>query len=1030
MKLNDIGKYGDFAKKFSGFYKTTGDSLKELIKNINNFQNIESATKALNLANVSQETASLALNLSKFNGETEGIKKALEGLGTSGEVNGKKISGLGSAFSGLTTLIKAHPFATAGTAIAAVATVAYTAYKNYKENLVASSNEITSNWNNQAASFDALKQKYIELKSLLDSGTLDETQSYNTKMQILDIQNQIVGAYGSAASNVNLINGELSTQLALLDQISVKEAKKTILASQDEYEDTEQEMTKSRTYGLTGGGLFLGAEGIGKDIYNIAQKYKSEGLKTDLTEDGSYTINFKGDISQAEETVSSFITELNALRDKYKDDDNAILQLDNVVDTSNSKYKDIQTTLGKYQDNYNKFLKMDMISQGTEEGSPSAVYTEYANAVNQYNQALTSGDTTAIETAAERFHEATLAKDKLFSEPSNKKFATLFQDISDQLAEASIKANDFHNALIGSSNEINQFDNQSKGLKSAADSLKNRDLSGDDVLYALQTKGSQAGETAIWELASQWGITADSSSAEMQAFIDVLVDAGIVSGTAQQALSNLTSSFESTATSIQQATDNISTLKSIMSESFSGNGISPEGVSAFREIFGDATDSALEKTANGYHINQEALAGLQAQQEALTKSDYLTNLNDHYTQLQSIESQIATAEFNGQDTSGLEAIREQILSQITSLQELQYQYETANSAYNQWQAAMSGGEEGDMYDSISGSKDSMQDMYNEGLTGTNKFREYTDLLSSADLSTASQEEVIAAYQVLEQTIDGASHSVLDFFEGGREGCDNFLETLSELNEGWASKDENDNWSLGINADNMDEIADTLGIDVEALQSILKKVSDYDYGFEFDFEEPAENLENLKEVALSAQEALSDSGDNLNLNLDDDSLSGIEGQIETVEDYIEQVKDSDLSPELQTEKIEQANDLLEYLITKKQEIGESVQVDLDINQDELQGGYDTLNKLKSNLTCIEGSVGLDRQGFQAGIVACMADINSMSPELKVALGIQNLSPEEIKQGLINGTIEVPVNADTSGAANDLSAVQDKNINVYK
>lgn len=39
------------------------------------------------------------------------------------------------------------------------------------------------------------------------------------------------------------------------------------------------------------------------------------------------------------------------------------------------------------------------------------------------------------------------------------------------------------------------------------------------------------------------------------------------------------------------------------------------------------------------------------------------------------------------------------------------------SAYNQWQAAMSGGEEGDIYDSIQGNLESAKELYDKGLTG-------------------------------------------------------------------------------------------------------------------------------------------------------------------------------------------------------------------------------------------------------------------------------------------------------------------------
>ena len=49
-------------------------------------------------------------------------------------------------------------------------------------------------------------------------------------------------------------------------------------------------------------------------------------------------------------------------------------------------------------------------------------------------------------------------------------------------------------------------------------------------------------------------------------------------------------------------------LKSILSESVSGAGMSADSVKAFKDMFGDDADKALEKTANGYHLNQKALS--------------------------------------------------------------------------------------------------------------------------------------------------------------------------------------------------------------------------------------------------------------------------------------------------------------------------------------------------------------------------------------------------------------------------------------
>jgi chromosome segregation ATPase len=504
---------------------------------------------------------------------------------------------------------------------------------------------------------------------------------------------------------------------------------------------------------------------------------------------------------------------------------------------------------------------------------------------------------------------------------------------------------------------------------------------------------------------------------------DVLIQAGLVSGEVANSAESASKSFDSYSTSVQKAKEELETLKSIMSESVSGAGISADNVAAFRDMFGSDADKALEKTANGYHLNKQALAELQVQMDRMTKTDYLSALSDQYTELQNIEGQIAAAELLGQDTSGLEASRNGILDNIASLQDLQYQYEAATSAYQQWQSAMSGGEEGDMYDSIYGNLEKAKDLYDKGLTGTNAFREFADLMSNKDLSSASNEEIIAAYE-------SAMPVIKRYFTEGQEGAQNFLTDIQNINQEWAHMNNDGSWDINFGMGQDQDIANELGMDVEAVQAILRKLSDY--GFEINLDEPTASLETLKSQAESANETLSSLGDNVNIDLGADSFEGVDSQISSVKDYINEIKNSDLDLDVKTDKLDAANSILEYLVARKQEIGKSENVDitLNVNEEELQAGYNVLNQLKSDLSNIQGKVGIDTAGLQTDINNCVAQIESMSPEMKVALGIQGMSVEQIKAGLLDGSIQVPVSADTAQANSNIDTVKNNKIDDKK
>ncbi len=99
---------------------------------------------------------------------------------------------------------------------------------------------------------------------------------------------------------------------------------------------------------------------------------------------------------------------------------------------------------------------------------------------------------------------------------------------------------------------------------------------------------------------------------------------------------------------------------------------------------------------------EKALEQLQEQQAQGTKTDYLSAIAEQQEALRKVNEQIAKAKFMDEDISGLQSQRQSIEDNISSLKDLAYQYQTATSAFQQWQDAMSGGEEGDMYDSIQG----------------------------------------------------------------------------------------------------------------------------------------------------------------------------------------------------------------------------------------------------------------------------------------------------------------------------------------
>lgn len=950
---------------------------------------------------------------------------------------------LSGTLKGLWATLMANPLIAIVAGVTAVVAV-MGAYNRAVEESIQRAKDITSSWEESNNSLSEQIAKYQELKSQLDSGTLAPDEEYSTRQQILDIQSQITSQYGEQAQGISLVNGNLQEQLALLQNIAAENAKTTLNKSRDDYNNVAKQMERARTYQL-GSAAFTNKNKIEKDILNIAKDFEDAGLTIKDTGEGvgTYNFTFEGDASQADETITAFMNRVSDLQEKYQGNEFATNRINSTIDYASDALKKNQEILDDYQESYDKFLQMDMLSRGTDEGSLADTYNKYAEAISNYNEALVSDDNDAINKARADFQSIDQEVNNLLSKGDNSKFASIFENVENTLDDASIKLHDFNEAHAGQAGESNTFGKTADDIKEASDGLKELKLDAQDVREALITDGDQTGEKQILALAEAWGLTKESIEGQdeaFQKFLNILSEAGLITGQVASATDAATASYEAFSTSVQTASDNLTTLQDIISESSSGSGISADNVKAFQDMFGSDSEKVLKKTANGYHLNVDALRELQAQQETLTKSDYLSALSDQYELLADNAEKLAKAQFMG-DTdqiSTLEATRQGILSQISSLQDLQYHYESATSAYQDWINAQSNGSERDMYENIQSGYSQVKDLIDRGWGGSDEVRTYVDLLSSADLSTASVDEVIDAYNRLGQTIGNSGHSILDFFtvdEDGNittDGIYNFFDTVnSVLGEEFAKINENGDYEFNFGEGRDQTVADILGMDVEGVQSILRAATDA--GFETNLDQPIASLEELKTSAQSAQEALSKMEDTSlgDINFDSTSFAEITDDIAQVEEYIDQLKnDKTLEPDVKTEKLENANAILEYLVEMQNEAG-SNNIEITVNAEELE---QKISDAKSALDAFKndsGVVDLSVEGAQEAIdnlqallyskeqlnapIVMAIDTSQVDGDLGAAIGkIQEFQQALSDLNVVQGLADAGVDIDTSAA----------------
>lgn len=873
--------------------------------------------------------------------EAEAAVSAM-GLSTANAAATTSTLSLGTAFKGLWATLMANPLILVTAGVTA-AVSAYSAYQQSVQESVSSAKEAGQKFSENTSSLQDNIAKVQELRSQLASGTLSESEAYQAKSDLLSIQNQLSDSYGSQAQGIDLVNGKLDEQIAKMQSLAQEEAKKYLNEEKSGIDKAQSEMNKNRGYNL---GTFSNWDIRSKDTKNTLEKVKDiadqiKGIDFGTDERGQGAIfKFTGKAENAEESINSFMDKVRDLKSEMQDNGQDTTFLDSILEQSSKSLKKNKDILDEYQDINKQALEAQMTSEGFGKNKPATVYDDYKNAVEKYNDALTSGDTSKIESAESAFNKVKESVNSVTK--SYPEFKSLFDEVGESLDKSAVKAYDFQKALNDSS---------MKDVVSQFKDLQDVDLKGISFDDKTTAKGEEALKSVV-DKAIELGIVSDDSAESVAKVVDMLTEMGLTGTVSVDALNE---SFSKAQTSIQQTMSDLDSMKSIMAESVTGSGISADNVKAFKEMFGDDASKALEQTANGYHINRKALAQLQEQQAQGTKTDYLSAIAEQQEALRKVNEQMAKAAFNGEDISGLQSQRQSIEDNISSLKDLAYQYQTATSAFQQWQDAMSGGEEGDMYDSIQGNLESAESLYEKGLTGTNKFREFVDLMSNKDLSNASNEDIVSAYEE-------AMPKIERYFTEGQEGAQNFLSDIQNINKEWSHMNEDGSWEINFGAGNDQEIADALGIDVEAVQSIMRKLSDY--GFDINLDEPVASLEELKSSAESAKEALDGMNDTSldGINLDVDSFSAVTDNIDKVKEYIQQVQDSDIEPEVKTEKLQNANAILEYLVEKQQELGSS-DIEIGVNIDEVNSKITEAQSALDQFKNSDGAVDLSVEGAQ-------------------------------------------------------------------
>lgn len=862
---------------------------------------------------------------------------------------------------------------------------------------------------------ESLTQKYVELRKGVSSDNTNLTLSDKEYQEYLDISNQLAESFPSlvsgsdAAGNSILSLGDnasiaadkmeklLKTQMTLAHNDIVDKSRDTFRGAFEEADSIEDEIKSLKAQEKQ---LKESASQISLSRDEIKEQLKSGHLifkdmsKTDADKMekalGTYVGKELGRVRRSDVSLDGRTIDRIEFTIDPVVDENKLNEATDMIEARVSAGEDeVAAKKGEIQSNikaqeqkqkevWNSFAESTVKPYLETSAAISDMPVELLNAVEGNLQHLDwkklykeyGGDTdkmlldelvsplNSLEKPAQEALAKALSLDpsKMSIAEYNKAIDSALKEVSDSKTTRKEWKNRFFKSAIASAKEdANALKEQFKGIDKEIDNL-----SGEDRELAYQIAIEDEDFDGTWQdvmdkIKTMKEETENPMTFNMGVFTTEVGDAIALIDTLNAALANsysgkgLNVSYEvDEETGVVKLTGDIANLQA-----------------AYQDLDGYDPSVLFERTANGVHINREALRQLQAQEEALNKSKWLEDEKNLTDQLAIATNKLANAKNSGSE-SDITAAQETVNTlqqQLEQVQLLSAAYDGATSAYQQWINAQSAGEEGDMFRNVSETMKSRGDqLYKEGRYNTEEFRAIADYFSNEDLSTAPMENLVAAYE-------NAANARERYFTGNKQGIDNFMADMqndAELMSKGIVKTLEDG-SLEFQAGSDKILADRFHLSEEAIQSILRAATEYDTGIKIgkidgseDFNASIDEMKSKADEAKGKLEELKNAGNqnlDLNFNFDSTNLEDLDSQIERAKTNLDQFKNSDGQINLSVDGAEEAVTILQTLIQQKVMVSQPAIMSIDTTGldeataetvsklQEFQTQLDTINSLE-------------------------------------------------------------------------------------
>ncbi len=300
---------------------------------------------------------------------------------------------------------------------------------NREKDLREAATESSNALNDGNQTIDDYISKITTLKESLDSGTLSEQEAYEARKQLVDIQGELIDKYGEEVRGVDLLNGNLQTQIDLLNQMKSNDMRTWLSDNAEAITNAQKRMSENNDYLVQHLGTVNTTDY--DELSKIAKKYSDKGVSFENST-GGFEFKLTADMGDAKEVLADLKTDIEESQ-TLSDNTKAILE-HSIGLSSQNVQADLDANKG--------LVDQAAYYQTQTNGHYKKLYDDLESANKTYAEAVAKGDKAAIESAlgnardvisefnSEAFDQASM------SDEDNKYVKQYLTTLADQLEES------------------------------------------------------------------------------------------------------------------------------------------------------------------------------------------------------------------------------------------------------------------------------------------------------------------------------------------------------------------------------------------------------------------------------------------------------------------------------------------------------------------------------------------------------------------------------------------------------------------